>query len=264
MTLIWASAAARKFSNPNAPVFGVVGGLGLMALWLVTNVGALWLISNAELGSVAGTLARKNMGDLSEATAIIGIPNACGAMALALIALGGAANVRLFTCRGGDSTRRTIRGAPVIVPMVATLMIVAGVALTHPDANGGAILEVAIAILASLIAVEGLLTLLLSRRGRVFGILLIYLVVFWVAPPLVDAMRAEMAWDHFTQPEPVYSALLACSPIGTLVVHTTVITASTSMGLAIQITQALLFSMLGYRMCDRIRLKTASALQTTS
>ncbi len=255
MVFIWAWAASRKFTRPDLPVFGVIGGLGLMTLWLVTNAVAIWAHQEGDWAVLVSSLPRGIINDLYKMIPVIHIVNLSVGMLFAMIAVGAAAHARVSITRGVEAEKRVSRGWPILVPIIATVLIVMAGVDSFRAPQTQRTIETLLATFFALIAFESLMTLLHIRGQRAWTVIMLFVIGLWALPLGVDSVRASMVWDGYSTPDPVFSQLFACSPIGVIISGFAEVDVDVRLGLGVQLVVAVIFGLFAYRACQRIRLE---------
>ncbi len=191
MSVIWGRGAMRKFRRPDLPAFGPIRAAGLLVIWLAAASFGLMLVEEVEQRGITGLGgAGSPFGDESyvpgclTATAIV-------AMLVALFPLYASALASVRAGRGvapqrpGD--RLAARGQPLFCVALIVVFLVPHLESARWDVIAGA----SAGAWASLLVVEAVLIVWCShnrKSGRMIGI---YIVLLWVAPPLLDVAYGE-------------------------------------------------------------------------
>lgn len=265
ITAFWWFAIVRKFRRPDRPPFEIAAGIAFFILTLIISVVGFVLRAGLQ---TTGDIAAPGLAVI--ATILL-------AMLVALVPLYGAEFVRAAGRR--NARRAGVFEHPFVMVALLTAMIVGSCALmltvsrgtdgagddiARPTARDWAV--VAFVTLAWLIGSAGVLRILLAIRYRaVIMPMALWTFVLWGIPPFIEQIRrfgASLATDE----EPVWSALLTCSPAGALVAQWNDMNLALWPGLTFQAVAALAALGFGQRMMRirRAALDAPPALRDTA
>lgn len=224
MTVFWISSAAVKYRRPDLPAFNSVRGLVLLLLCLIAGAGGLTAYAKISSARMPGFWDPDMLATQWVATMV-------GCLFIALVAISGAVKCQVLGESGTGLRNWRDRVPPVVVAIAAAVMIVVVMAgLGEPvwtDLAPSGLNETqqsdsfvrpwcgsALACLCATLtmrSVFGIFYRLLKSPKFVIGM---FALVAWGAPPVVDAVRAEMTRDVGAATE--YSWIFGCSPVGTI------------------------------------------------
>ncbi len=239
MTWFWIAAAARRYRRPYRPAFDAWHGTVLLGGWLLMAGPGIVLFRMLDAGrwiEEDRTLAQ------FIASLII-------SMLIAVIGINGACLDRARLLRGATPKSRAERFSGRTVAVVATVLICAvmasvGSLIEDHDLTDTALSAetlrswacTAVAILAALIAIDGLLRVMHRRLGSVAALTGMFIFLTWVLPLLVDYALALLSLGS---PDVLnlsgdFGVFFGCSPVGTILILWTDLKGPVWTGLIVQ------------------------------
>jgi hypothetical protein len=217
MTLIWGGGAVRKFRRPDWPAFGTVRAIGLLAIWLGISVLGAALLDSDDVRDAANIFRDFPADVLMLVTMIASI-------LVAIVAVVSAVDARFVAMRDSGPRYRGDRAPKILVPLLAALMITAFTAHIDAVLEWQSLLQVFIAVAATMVAIEGFVAVGRARGVRVPPLLVLFLILIIGAPPLLDAWRADyLAYSAYNAGvigvRAQESYFSGASPAGTIMNH---------------------------------------------
>lgn len=223
--VFWLSVSAVKYRRPDLPALNALRGLLLLVVVLLLGTAGIVAfdeITRTSMPSVYDPDLRRTQW----------IATMIGALILACVVVGGAVKCRMLVARGAAARDWSDRVSDLLVAVVAALMICLVMAAVGtpiwPDllpttsdhaARAGLIARVwaysAAACLIALVSLRSLFELAGVRAKSANAIVGLFVLVVWAIPPLADFLRAEYLREVGRGAE--LSALLGCSPAGTVI-----------------------------------------------
>jgi hypothetical protein len=257
--LFWLSAAAIKYRRPDLPALNASRGLALLVWTLMIGtlgVAALGWVAGAALGSVSDP-------DLLPAQ---WIATMIGGLLLAAIAVAGAVKCRMLIARGAAARDWSDRISDLLTVVLAALLICLIMAavgtstwskllgVCAPKCWGDRVVLYAwsysaCACLLALLTVRSLFELAHTRFKSPKAFAHLVVMVLWAFPPAVDMFRAEYLREF--RGGAVYSELMGCSPVGTIVATWSQLDARLGPGLVFQLVLAVALIVLAKRVRRR-------------
>lgn len=244
--VFWLSVSAVKYRRPDLPALNALRGLLLLAVVLL--LGTAGIVAFDEI-------TRTSMRSFydSDLRRTQWIATMIGALILASVAVGGAVKCRMLVARGAAARDWSDRVSDLLVAVVAALMICLVMAaigtpiwpdLLPKSSDGlertGLIVRVwaysTAACLVALVSLRSLFELAGVRLKSANTIVGLFVLAVWAMPPMADFIRAEYLREGGERAE--LSALLGCSPAGTVIAVWAPLDVSLFPGMVLQIALA--------------------------
>ncbi len=214
MTVIWARAAMRKFRRPDLPAFGPYRALYLLVIWLGASIAGLLLAQESTTSGMAGLAGIDTPFRRKEFLSVCLTSAGIGGFLISLMSLWATAWHRCKVKDVAKRARLSFRMIPVL-PWLCAVILAAAVAPWVSHLPPKVLLTALAAVVASLIAIEGLMLTMVARGMSPKRWLILFIACFWAAPPMIDMWLAELRAVNHAGPE--YTALMGFSPIGSII-----------------------------------------------
>jgi len=226
-TLFWILAAATKYRRPDLPALNGVRGLVLLLVAMVVSTVGIVAFERATAG-----FGRRQM-NLPDGSAGQWIATMIGGLLLAAVPIAGAVRCRVLGTRGtalrgwGDRVNPglvALLGAALVCGVMATLGVTVWRDIfpqfleeqRRSSLIGSAWLHSAAACVVGTLSLMLIFQIGYSMMRSPKFLVLLFLVLLWAVPPLVDFARATYVQEELGKKEMVFSWLMGCSPPGTI------------------------------------------------
>lgn len=226
-TLFWVLAAATKYRRPDLPALNGARGLVLLLLTMVISTAGIVAFERAT-----GTFGRGRL-NLPDGSTGQWIATMIGGLLLAAVPIAGAVKCQVLGTRGTALRGWGDRVSPAAVAflgaaLVCGLMAIVGVTVWRDifprileDDRRNALIGSAWLLSATACLIGTLSLLFVFQIGYTVMrspkfLVLLFLVVGWAGPPLLDFARATYVQEELGRGMS-FSWLLGCSPPGTMI-----------------------------------------------